>query len=143
MRIASRIFAALTLSFAAIAALEFYFAVPDVPPPPWTVDKTEFELGNVPSGKRVIGVTLSNTAEVSRRVLGMQDQCKGNCCFKSLQGAPVSVNPGGLIVWYCEILVGEPGPIDAEIKIYLEENGIRTVTLHVTGTAVEAPHAPK
>ena len=73
----------------------------------------------------------------------MQDQCKGNCCFKSLQNALVIVAAGRSIEWNCEILVGEPGPIDAEIKIYLEENGIRTVTLRVSGNAVEAPRAPK
>ena len=73
----------------------------------------------------------------------MQDQCKGNCCFESLRSAPIAVNPGGSIVWNCEILIGEPGAFDVEIKIYLEENGIRTVTLRITGTAVEAARAPK
>ena len=56
MRTASRLFAILALSFVAIAALEIYFAVPTAPPPPWTVDNTEFVLGDVPSGKRVVTV---------------------------------------------------------------------------------------
>ena len=75
--------------------------------------------------------------------LGIAGQCTGNFCFTSVQSAPVLIPPNGSLVINCILEVKSPGPIDAEIKIYLEENGIRTVTLRVTGTAVEGPHAPK
>ena len=125
------------------ATYEFFFIPPTAPPPPFHITRTEFAADNVPPGTTPFRTTLTNPSKEPRRILGMAVQCVGNCCFKTVQDAPVLVSPGGSFDLDLELDVSRPGPIDAEIKIYLEENGIRTVTLRVTGTAVEAPRAPK
>ena len=125
------------------AVYEYVFESPAMPPPECEISHTDFDAGIVLIGTYKFQTTISNPSREPRRIIGFVDECKPTCCFSHLQDAPILIPPAGSIVIDCELLVKTSGSIDAEIKIYLEENGIRTVTLRVTGTAVEAPRAPK
>ena len=122
-----------------MAGYEYFFAPPAAPPPPFEISQTEFPLGEVPLGSHTLQTTITNTSKEPRRILGSAGQCVANCCVKPLLESVLVVPPGGSVEIQCEVMASRPGPLEAEIKIYLEENGIRTVTLHVTGTAVEVP----
>ena len=54
--------------------------------------------------------------------------------------------PAGETFQYeCELVVNEPGSFEAQIDIYMDENGLRKVTLTIRGVGVarEASDAPK
>lgn len=107
------------------------------------VGQVNFILGEVPTGSRIITVEITNRADVPRRILGAEGQCRATGCFQPLQDTPVILQPGESVKFLCELTIVRHGMIDITLDVYLEENGIRTVTLHVTGTAVEAPRAPQ
>lgn len=55
------------------------------------------------------------------------------------------VPAGGTAEYPCELTVKQPGPFAADITLFLEDNGIRAVTVSVKGVAVAAegkPHDP-
>ncbi len=143
MRYAGTFFFIAAILCLAAAGYDYFFTQPAIPLPPFEIAQTEFAVGNAPTGTQLLRTKITNPSKEPRRVLGIVGQCIGNCCFMPLEGGPIIILPGSSFDLACELDVNRPGPIDAAIKIYLEENGIRTVTLRVTGTAVEAPHAPK
>ena len=126
-----------------MAGYDYFFVPPATPPPPFEIGQTEFSVGEVPLGTHKLRTTIGNPSTEPRRILGIAGECAGNSCFTSTLETPVQLPPVGSLELECELEVKAAGPIAAEFKIYLEENGIRTVTLRVTGTAVEAPRAPK
>lgn len=143
MRYAVAIFSIAALFSLILAGFDCLSTPPEAPPPPFKISRTEFAVGNVSLGTQLLHTSVANPSNEPRRILGINGQCSDNSCFGAVQEAPIIIPPGGTLNLDCELLVTRPGPIDAEIKIYLEENGIRTVTLRVTGTAVEAPRVPK
>ena len=125
------------------ASRDYLFIPPAVPPPPFELDRTEFAVSDIPPGPCQLMTIVVNPDKELRRILGMQGRCIANCCTKPLQDEAIVVPPGGSAEVKFQVVASVPGPIVAEFLIYLEENGIRTVTLRVTGNAVEAPRAPK
>ena len=50
---------------------------------------------------------------------------------------------GATFEYHCELSLKKPGKFDCEMDIHLEDNGIRTVHVRVTGTVKgEIPDAP-
>lgn len=143
MRTLSLIFVVSAVVGLLAAGYDYFFVPPDAPPPPFEISQTDFPLGELEPQILVLQTTIRNASKEPRRILGTQGLCIANCCTKPLQDAAIVVPPGGSAEVRCKVLISLPGPIAAEFKIYLEDNGIRTVTLRVTGTAVEAPRAPK
>ncbi len=143
MRTLSGLFLIAAFGCLLMAGYEYFFVPPAAPLPPFEISQTEFPLGEVPLGSHTFQTTITNPSNEPRRILGSAGQCVANCCVKPLLEEAIFVPPGGSADVQCEVMASRPGPLGAEIKIYLEENGIRTVTLHVTGTAVEVPRAPK
>lgn len=130
------------LACSLMAGYEKYSSQPSAALRDFEIGQTDFALVDVPLGSHEFHTTITNPSAEPRRVLGISGQCTGNFCITSAQNPPMLIPPGGSLAINCVLEVKFPGPIDAEIRIYLEENGIRTVTLRVTGTAVEAPRAP-
>ncbi len=66
-------------------------------------------------------------------------------CFSSEHPDQVTISAGETFHYRCELAVHEPGPFVAELTIFLEDNGIREVTVTVRGTGVapRAGDAPK
>lgn len=126
-----------------LAAFECYPVSDSPDSAQFQVSQTSFDFNLEPLGKHLIVTTITNPSNKERRIIGMEGQCRGLNCIKPLRDTPLNVAAFGAVDIECEVLLGRPGPIDIEIKLYLEENGIRTVTLRVTGTAVEGPRAPK
>ncbi len=126
-----------------LASYDYFFVPLGAPPPSFQVSQTDFAVGEVSEEILTLQTTITNPDKEPRRILGMQGRCIANCCTKPLQDEAIVVPPGGSAEVKFQVVAGVPGPIAAEFLIYLEENGIRTVTLRVTGTAVEAPRAPK
>ena len=55
----------------------------------------------------------------------------------------MSIPAGSTFEYHCELSLKKPGQFEGEMDIHLEDNGIRTVTVRVTGTVKgEIPDAP-
>lgn len=48
----------------------------------------------------------------------------------------LTVEPGTTFEYTCELSVKKPGPFEAPMTLFLEDNGIREVTLTVRGVGV-------
>lgn len=59
----------------------------------------------------------------------------------------MSIPAGETFEYRCELQVKHPGPFEGELAIHLEDNGIRTVLVSVSGTVkgeiADAPPPPK
>ncbi len=143
MRYSSLIFLLAALGCSVVAVYEKLRSAKPDGHRDFEIGQTDFALANVQFGSHESQTTITNPSAEPRRVLGIAGQCTGNFCISSAQSPPMLIQPGSSLALNCVLEVKSPSPIDAEIKIYLEENGIRTVTLRVTGNAVEAPRAPK
>lgn len=55
----------------------------------------------------------------------------------------MSIPAGETFEYHCELQLKRPGPFEGVMAIHLEDNGIRTVTIAVSGTVKgEIPDAP-
>ncbi len=55
----------------------------------------------------------------------------------------MSIPAGATFEYRCELDLKRPGPFEGMMNIHLEDNGIRTVTVAVSGTVKgEIPDAP-
>ena len=59
-----------------------------------------------------------------------------NCCFSSKHSGQVTVQPSETFIYTCELSIKKPGPFEAPMTLFLEENGIREVRLTVRGVGV-------
>ena len=63
-------------------------------------------------------------------------------CFSSKHHEQVTVGPGETFNYECVLSLKKPGPFEAKIAIFLEDNGIRIVELTVRGVAVASEGVP-
>ncbi len=61
-----------------------------------------------------------------------------NCCFRAKHHSQVTILAGQTAEYPCELTVHKPGPFESEMVLFLEDNGIREVTLTVRGVGVAA-----
>jgi hypothetical protein len=109
---------------------------PPGPEPGFVVAPTEHDLGSVPLGDRVVTFTITNPAAGPRRILGAAGGCWGAVCFDSKHSTQIVIPAGETFTYECELSVGQARPFEAKIDLYLEDNGLRTVTLTVRGVGV-------
>lgn len=107
------------------------------PEPPWVVTPEVVEVGDVPLGDRVLTFEMTNPADRSRRIVGLNEGCQGNVCIRSRHHGQVTVGPGETFRYECDLKVREPGPFEMKIAVFLEDGGIRTVMIGTKGTGKE------
>jgi len=106
------------------------------PDPVCFVTPTEYELGTVPVGDRVVTFAITNPAGKPRQIVGLAEGCWASVCFSSKHPDQITIPAGETFHYECELSIKEAGPFSAQVEIYLEEDGLRTVPLTVRGTAV-------
>lgn len=132
----ARLSAAAAVVCAALAVVEYRRENPD-PEPPWAVTPDVAELGTVGQGEHVVAFEMTNPAARPRRIVGLNEGCQGGVCLRSKHHGQIEVPAGGTFRYECVVRVGEPGPFDLKIVVFLEDAGIRTVTLAARGTGRE------
>lgn len=137
-----RFLAVLTSASLVGASLSYSTKDSDQAVPSFIVNQADVVLSDVPSGDRELVVKFTNPANFPRSIIGISEGCAKNCCYFSKHNSTIIVGAGETVEYRLLLRIYRTGQIDAEIKIYLEDNGIRTVTLHVTGTAIKAPNVP-
>ncbi len=132
-RWAARVCGAAAVACAGLAAYEYSRPEPG-PEPAWVVTPEVAELGAVPLGEHVVAFEMTNPADRPRRIVGLNEGCQGGVCLRSRHHDQITVPAGGTFRYECDVKVREPGPFDLQIAVFLEDGGIRTVTLAARGT---------
>ncbi len=130
---AARACGAAAVACAALAAYEYFRPEPG-PEPAWVVTPEVAELGTVPVGEHVVAFEMTNPADRPRRIVGLNEGCQGGVCLLSRHHEQITVPAGGTFRYECDVKVRQPGPFDLQIAVFLEDGGIRTVTLAARGT---------
>ena len=63
-------------------------------------------------------------------------------CFSSKHHEQVAVGPGETFAYHCKLSVVAAGRFEAAIGLFLEDNGIREVSLTVRGVGVAPAQEP-
>lgn len=108
----------------------------------WQVGPTEADLGSLTPGDYDVVVTVTNAADAPRRVLGLTEGCRENCCFRSGHRYPVSVPPHGVFDYHIVFTAYKPGPFDVTLGLHLEEEAVHTVMITIRGACHEAVQIP-
>jgi hypothetical protein len=114
---------------------------PSTAPPPLALE-TSRDLGPVSFGDHAVTFPIANPAGVPRRVVGLVQQCGGVWCVKSRHHEQVVIGPGETFPYTCTLQVRGAGPFEAPLTLYLDDDGLREVTLTVRGIGVEPEPAP-
>ena len=104
---------------------------------PFVVNETNRDLGEVESGESEVVFPFTNPDSQPRRILGCNEACGRNCCMKSKHRGQVTVQPGETYNYIFHLRVG-PGEFGMTMTMYVEENGIRTVELPISGIGIPA-----
>lgn len=121
------------------------YVTTDRPPPPpdvateqLVIDRPDRDLGEVEAGLHDIEFSVTNTGSDPRRIVGnVGEGCVPNCCFAPIDAAgTATIGPGETFVCRYRLDVKGTGRFDAPISLHLDDNGLRTVKLHVRGTGV-------
>lgn len=142
MSVAAWVFGVATVGLLAAAAYSA-FGGPQGGPRPWSSPTPDppFEveavrdLGVVPLGVVPVTFSITNPASRSRRVIGYIDGCKVNC-IRAIQEDQITIPAGETFAYPCELTIRQPGTFEVEMRLLLEDNCVREVTLTVRGTAV-------
>ncbi len=112
-----------------------YLALRPAPGPAATVELPGPDLGEVPVGVFVFEVAVTNPSGRPVTVLGVPFRCADNCCFCSERPNDV-VAPGQRLLHRVALDVKGPGPFEAEILFYLNEDGLREIPIPIRGVGV-------
>jgi hypothetical protein len=117
-----------------VAAIWLYVAPQSIPSPqPILVEPTHFTFVNIPAGEHELVIRLTNPSGVARRVVGFQDGCGTNCCFRSKHREQVVIGPGESLNYRIEFLVRNTGAFEGGTSLFLDEGQVRTVLIEMRG----------
>jgi hypothetical protein len=107
------------------------------------LDTPSINYGSLPSGDAEVKVRIHNRSTTrTARIIHVGTGCKINCCYKPKEIDPVEIAPGQSLDYPYIIMFG-PGPFEATVPVFVDDGGLRTLSLEIRGTGIEvAPHAP-
>jgi hypothetical protein len=93
--------------------------------------------------KQDVEFRIVNPSDQTRRVVGAVLTCGTTACFAPKQPIPFEIPPKGSAAIVFSLDLREPGPFELEVPLYLEDAGLRQLTVKVTGNALPAAPAKK
>jgi hypothetical protein len=87
-------------------------------------------------------IRLCNSTSQPRRIIGVASCCGDNCCYDSRTVNPTVVPAHGQVDYACDLFISREGPFSADIRLYLDDGGLRRVTFVVEGVGVIGPVEP-
>ena len=123
-------------------AVYSYFAPPLGPA--LVVAKGDVELGDCAAGQDVdVVFRLQNNSGKPIPVLGMVLSCGARCCLTLKQPDYPPEFPPGPNDIECSLKINEPGTFSTDMRVYVDDQGMRDITLTVKGTAHAAETASR
>lgn len=94
-------------------------------------------------GERVVTYRLVNRGGRPVHIVGGGRYCGTSGCMSIHHPGRVTIAPGETIHIHCTVsFPGAPGPFEASGPVYVDDGGLRTITLSARGVNVAIPEAP-
>lgn len=107
---------------------------------PFVVDRPTRDLGELHLGEHLLEFAVTNSADISQRIIGVEGSCNRNCCFEPVSEVGlVPVGPGETYTLRCLVRVHRPGPFEGPVALFVDEGGPREIRLTVKGTCASPP----
>lgn len=88
-------------------------------------------------GSNRIRMAVSNSScERTVVLLGSYSGCADNCCYSPANSARITILPGSEAMYECDLKVYSAGPFAAKAELFVDEGGLRTYLVPLTGTAI-------
>jgi hypothetical protein len=112
---------------------------PLTPPTPWlVVDEPSRDLGTVPIGIHSVRYVITNVGTGPCSILGVREHCGlCSCCTAKSREARI-VLPGEAVEYECRLRVTDALPFESELTLYVDDGGLRVITLSMKGTGIPA-----
>lgn len=110
---------------------------------PVHVDNPERTFVGIPFGNHGVQYRITNSSTNAVNFLGGGGLCNPTCCFVVISPERALIGAGTHLEIFCKLHIGSPGPFEATIPIYFDDNGIREVLLTVRGIAVDSKEAAR
>jgi hypothetical protein len=102
------------------------------------IENPVIELGELKSHETVtFDVRITNRSALPGRVLNVSRSCDLGGCFDSTIDGPVEVAPGGSVTYPVRFAPSGSGPFEAQVRMFLDDGGMRQVKVTVRGVARE------
>lgn len=113
-------------------------------PPSLVVDDPDREVGGLEVGQPLaVSFRIGNSATTPRRVVGVHATCGPSGCFLPVSPEQLDIPPADEVDYRCELKITKAGPFDCRMELFLDDGGLRQVTLRVRGVGVAVnPDAP-
>lgn len=102
------------------------------------VENPVVDLGPIAVGIHPVATVLVASPYRSGRVLSLTSGCAEKCCFRPRDENPVLVPAGERVAYPWELNVMGTGAFEAHIALFLDDGGLRQVTLTVRGVGIDA-----
>jgi hypothetical protein len=99
-------------------------------------ESTVIDVGNVPLGSTPVEFKIQNTGTSPRRIIGRLEVCSSRVCIGSGQPLDATIAANSSYNLICELHVQAVGPFESSLDVYLDDFGLRTVTLTVRGVGI-------
>lgn len=99
------------------------------------------DLGAISLGTHIVDFEIFNSStNKSKTLLNISYTCGKSGCI-SVEGwndQSVTIPPGGKISLPCRVALFAPGPFEFGLPVFVEDGGLREISLVVKGTSVSA-----
>jgi hypothetical protein len=99
-------------------------------------ESTAIDVGNVPLGSIPVEFKIQNAGTSPRRIIGRLEVCSSRVCIGSGQPLDATIAANSSYNLICELHVQSLGPFESSLDVYLDDFGLRTVTLTVRGVGI-------
>jgi hypothetical protein len=102
------------------------------------IEEADIDLGEVPIRQDYSVTTrVHNPSHRPARILNVAQGCAEGFCFRSIDGPePVLVSAGSTVEYSWLLSVPDVGPFEGQVPLYVDDGGLRTITLTVRGKGV-------
>jgi hypothetical protein len=120
-----------------LAGLWFAFRIDGMTPQDaLVIEEPEKDLGRLLPGTHDVDFRVRNTSGKPLRIIGLDSGCTTNCCYRFRDLQQVVVPPHGVAACWIELKVSRPEPFKAQMRLFLEDRGIRIVPITVKGVGI-------
>ena len=117
-----------------VGAAAFWFWLPARPAPRAFIPDAERELSDcVPNVPTELSFRVVNSTSHTVSIIGLGPMCGTNACFSTNQAVPFDIPAGASGIVMGEVKTNRTGPFDANMNIYVDDDGLRTLTVRASG----------
>jgi hypothetical protein len=102
----------------------------------------DIDLGDWPIGEANLFLKVTNASDLPGQLIGMEESCAKNCCWKSELSGPMIIGPGETLAFECRFRAIQSGPFEGRIPLHLYQNGLQRIEVVIHGNGAKSKDAP-